>query len=255
MLKPQDKQVLTDIKIALEILNISMIVVGAGARLLIFDRKYNLNGRSTKDWDIAIKIASWSEYEKLRKYLTEGKNARFQTTNILHKFIHIETELEIDIVPFGEIGTADQIIQWPDDTIMTVMGLEEALLRAEIITIDNCQIPALNTPSLVVLKLFAWDDRQADKDVQDIDFILKNYEDDERVYEELATKLAAGNLQYLDANIYLLGCDIRRMFRDETIAKLNEVLARLLRNVDETDIDSPLQRLKILDRAINAQER
>jgi len=32
-----------------------MIIVGAGARLLIFDRKFG-EGRGTKDWDIAISI-------------------------------------------------------------------------------------------------------------------------------------------------------------------------------------------------------
>ena len=107
MLNSQDKQVLTDIKIAIENLNLSMILVGAGARLLIFDRQYERRGRSTKDWDIAIQIEEWSQYEMLSKNLTEGKNARFQKTKILHKFIHIETKLEIDIVPFGDISTKD----------------------------------------------------------------------------------------------------------------------------------------------------
>ena len=84
--------------------------------------------------------------------------------------------------------------------------------------------------------------------------MLKNHEDDERVYEELAEELAEGKLQYLDANIYLLGRDIRSMFQDETIAKLNEVLDRLTHHSEEAAFDSPIQRLKILYRGINSQE-
>jgi hypothetical protein len=31
-----------------------MLLIGAQARLLVFDNQYNIQGRATKDWDVAF---------------------------------------------------------------------------------------------------------------------------------------------------------------------------------------------------------
>jgi hypothetical protein len=50
MLEAKDRQVLSDLKAVVDTLNLPMLIVGAGARLLVFDRQFNLVGHSTKDW-------------------------------------------------------------------------------------------------------------------------------------------------------------------------------------------------------------
>ncbi len=56
MLDPKEKQVLVDLKAVLDSLDLPRLMVGAGARLLIFDRPYNREGRATKDWDFAVSV-------------------------------------------------------------------------------------------------------------------------------------------------------------------------------------------------------
>jgi predicted nucleotidyltransferase len=254
MLSDQDKQVLTELKAVFDALNIPMLLVGAGARLIIFDNRYKIQGRSTKDWDIAIPIGNWSDYRVLRDRLTQGDSPRFKTTDNAHQFIHLETRIAVDIVPFGKIGEPDQQIEWPDSgNPMNVAGFDEALQHASIETIDGLELQVVDTPALVALKLIAWGDRgeRTRKDLDDIDFILKNYSDDERVYEELIDELVNGDIEYIDAPIYLVGQDIRKIFRDETVNQLNSLLEQLVPNSEDEVDDSPEYRLKVLQRGIN----
>ena len=183
-----EKQVLTDLVNIVSALKFPMIVVGAGARLVIFDCKFG-EGRGTKDWDVAISIDDWTAYKTLREHLTKGNFPRFKTTNTTHKFVHIETNIEVDIVPFGQIGEPDRKMVWSDTgNCMNVLGFAEALFYAKTVNIDEVEIPVIDTPAFIVLKIFAWGDRgeRTNKDLEDIEFILSKYEDDERVYDELA---------------------------------------------------------------------
>jgi predicted nucleotidyltransferase len=149
MINPQEKQVLADLVDVVNSLNLPMILVGAGARLLIFDQKFG-EGRSTKDWDVAISISSWDVYQELRKSLITGDSPYFKDTKNLHKFIHIETNIEVDIVPFGEIGEPDQEITWRDSgNSMNVSGFAEALLHAKTTAIDELKIQVIDTPALM----------------------------------------------------------------------------------------------------------
>jgi len=248
MISSQEKQVLADLVNIVRALELPMMVVGAGARLLIFDQKFG-EGRSTKDWDIAISIESWEVYQKLRQSLTTGESPCFKTTKNAHKFKHIETEIEVDIVPFGEIGEPDQEISWPDSgNPMNVSGLAEALLHAKTTTIDELEIQVVDTPSLIVLKVFAWGDRgdRTNKDLEDIDFILKRYEDDERAYDELLEELDNGVVDFLDASIYLLGQDIGKILQEKTLVELSSLLSRLIEKKDSDEVDSLGYRLNVL---------
>jgi predicted nucleotidyltransferase len=232
MIGTEEKQVLAELIAIINALNLPMILVGAGARLLIFDRKFG-QGRGTKDWDIGISIDSWASYEKLRDNLIGGDSPCFKATKNLHKFIHIETNIEVDIVPFGKIGDPDQEIVWADSgNSMNVLGYNEALLYAKTASIDDLEIQVINIPAFVILKVFAWGDRgeRTNKDLEDIEFILSKYKDDDRVYDELAEELANEVVDFLDANIYLLGRDIYKILQAKTLVELNILLDKLIGN-------------------------
>jgi predicted nucleotidyltransferase len=248
MIDSNEKQVLTDLVDIVSSLDLPMILVGAGARLLIFDQKFG-EGRGTKDWDVAISIDSWEVYKQLRGSLTTGDSPRFKSTKNSHKFIHIETEIEVDIVPFGEISEPDQEIVWSDSgNSMNVSGFTEALLHAKTTVIDDLEIPVIDTPAFVVLKIFAWGDRgdRTNKDLEDIEFVLLRYEDDERVYSELAGELADGVVEFLDANIYLLGQDIFKILQDKTLTKFDLSLSSLIERLGADKPESLAYKLKVL---------
>jgi len=135
---------------------------------------------------------------------------------------------------------------------MNVSGFAEALLHAKTTTIDELEIQVVDTPAFIVLKVFAWGDRgeRTNKDLEDIDFILSRYEDDERVYSELAEELADGAVDFLDANIYLLGQDICKILRGKTLVEFSSLLCRLIESVDSDESGSLSYRLKVLQEGI-----
>lgn len=171
----------------------------------------------------------------LHTALIQGNPPLFQATQNTHKFIHRSTNLEVDIVPFGEIGEPDQEITWPDsDTPMNVAGLAEALEHAQVEVIGDRTFNIVSIPAFIALKIMAWGDRQdrTTKDLEDIEFILTRYEDDDRIYTRLVNELADDSIKFLDAPSYLLGQDIQSIFHPKTLAQLDELLERLLTNLD-----------------------
>ena len=109
MIDSREKKVLADLITIVKTLDLPMILVGAGARLIIFDQKFG-EGRGTKDWDVAISIDSWESYQKLGEALINADLPLFKSTKTPHRFRHIETDIDVDIVPFGAIGEPDKQI-------------------------------------------------------------------------------------------------------------------------------------------------
>ncbi len=255
MISNEEKQVLSDLVTTIERLDLTIMIVGAGARLLIFDSKFG-EGRGTKDWDVAVSIDTWEAYDKIGDTLINSESPCFQRTKTRHKFIHIETNIEVDIVPFGKISEPNKEIIWSDnDNSMNVSGFDEALSNAKNIDItDDLEIKVIDIPAFVVLKIFAWDDRKdrTKKDLEDIDFILSNYEDDNRVYEELAEELADGVVEYLDASIYLLGQDISRIFQTKTLHNLSSLLEMLINDWSINISKSLRSKLEVLKKGIDS---
>jgi predicted nucleotidyltransferase len=104
MLEAEDRQrqVLLDIKSVVESLQLSILIVGAGARILVFDNRYNIEGRKTTDIDFAVQVNNWSDFQSLSAAMTQVSNSCFRLTNIQHRFIHISTGIEVDIVRYSK---------------------------------------------------------------------------------------------------------------------------------------------------------
>ncbi|OCQ92233.1 hypothetical protein BCD67_04615 [Oscillatoriales cyanobacterium USR001] len=232
MLEPREKQVLADIKEVVDALKLPMLITGAGARLLIFDIPYKKSGRTTTDWDIAVSLESWEKFEILCDRMTKGISPHFRATSSVHKFIHINTSIEVDIIPFGEIGQPNEQIEWPDGNEMNLLGLEEALSHAISKTIDNLEFLVVPLFAFIALKFIAWNDRRLPKDIEDVNFILENYSEDDRIYEELIDELSEGKIEFEDAAAFLLGKDIRHKFSDRTITQLDQILSQILEDCD-----------------------
>jgi predicted nucleotidyltransferase len=253
MSESQDELVLADLKSIFEPLGLPIMLVGAGARILIFDQIYEQQGRLTEDLDIVTRIPDWLTFEAVTQAMTRSELAQFQATRIPHRFRHRITGFMVDVVPFGPISDPDQLLRWQDgNQIMNVVGLQEALNHA--VVLDNVAIPVVSLPAFIVLKLLAWNDRRQDKDKKDIEFILEHYQDYERVYADaaLCEKLADEEIQLLNASIYLLGKDIRAIFRPQTLAQLTPIFDTWLKNADPDDLTDAEQRLITLRQSIES---
>ncbi|MBD2295939.1 hypothetical protein H6G06_21285 [Anabaena sphaerica FACHB-251] len=230
-LDSETKKFLRDFKSIIDSLEVPMLLIGAQARLLIFDSQYKVQGRATNDWDVAVKLDNWDRYYLLITTMTTGENPLFKTTRIPHKFIHIETQLEVDIIPFGDIGKPKQEINWPDGNQMSILGLEEAFVNTEIIIIDNVEIRVADIDAFIALKILAWNERRENKDLEDIITVLlksANEEDAQRVYDEFIDKIIEGRFEVDEAAIIFIGRNIKNKFKPETLNKINEIITLIL---------------------------
>ncbi|MFN7201449.1 MAG: nucleotidyl transferase AbiEii/AbiGii toxin family protein, partial [Aphanizomenon sp.] len=152
-------------------------------------------------------------------------------TKVIHKFIHIETELEVDVIPFGDISKPNQEINWPDGNQMNILGLEEAFANTEIIIIDNLEIRVADIDAFIALKLLAWNNRREKKDLKDIITVLRkspNEEDQDRVYDEFFDEIIEGRFEVDEAAIIFIGRNIQNKFKSETINKVKEIVDIIL---------------------------
>lgn len=227
----ETKKFLTDFKSIIDSLEVPMLLIGAQARILIFDSQYQVQGRATKDWDVAVKLDNWERYNLLISIMTTGQNPLFKKTKVIHKFIHIETELEVDVIPFGDISKPNQEINWSDGNQMNILGLEEAFVNTEIIIIDNLEIRVADIDAFIALKLLAWNNRRENKDLKDIITVLlksPNEEDQDRVYDEFVDEIIEGRFEVDEAAIIFIGRNIQNKFKSETINKVKEIVDIIL---------------------------
>ncbi|MDB9467367.1 hypothetical protein [Dolichospermum circinale] len=232
----ETKKFLTDFKSIIDSLEVPMLLIGAQARILIFDNQYKVQGRATKDWDVAVKLDNWERYNLLISIMTTGQNPLFKTTRVIHKFIHIETGLEVDVIPFGDISKPKQEINWPDGNQMNILGLEEAFANTEIIIIDNLEIRVADIDAFIALKLLAWNNRRENKDLKDIITVLlksPNEEDEQRVYDEFIDAIIEGRFEVDEAAIIFIGRNIQSKFKSETISKVKEIVDIILKFQDK----------------------
>jgi predicted nucleotidyltransferase len=227
----QTKSMLTDLKAIVDRLDVPMLLIGAMARVLVFDSQYG-EGRATKDWDIAVKMDDWKRYQALVEQMTTSKPARFKNTSVVHKFIHVSTNLEVDIIPFGGISNDRQEIIWADGNQMSVLGLQEAFSNARVENVEGIEIRSLDYPAFVGLKLLAWNEREENKDLQDIAQVLQNYQDDEQI-GVLYPAIEQEQIDYDSAASALIGREIQTVFQAEALAKIREVVSELIENQDK----------------------
>ncbi|MDD3926724.1 MAG: hypothetical protein PHT33_08710 [bacterium] len=227
MISHNEESVLADLATELARLNIPMAVIGAGARLLMFDWKYNLTQRTTTDWDFAVKIDSWNDYSSLRRALLE--TTFFRETSVSHRLLH-KSGVKVDIIPFGGLEKEDHIIVWPDGIHMSVAGFAEAFDNVEQCQLlSSVKVSVVSIPALLVLKLFAFKERVHLDDLKDVAFILRNYfkyVGEERIFDELYNELADG-LLYECAGPFLLGKDVGRLCSLETLSRIISIVKEL----------------------------
>jgi predicted nucleotidyltransferase len=214
-------------------LGVPFFVVGATAREMIFELGHGLpSKRATLDIDFGVRVASWSEFNKLKELLlTTGL---FEKTKEVQR-LQYRAESLVDILPFGDIADAKGEIRWPpdEDVVMSMVGFEDAYqaaLAVRVRTSPPLDIRVASTPGLTILKLVSWADRpQArTRDAVDLAYILENYLDAgnlDRLYEDHMDLVDIEGFDYVRAGARLLGRDIASIGKPETLGRIRETLA------------------------------
>jgi len=212
---------------------IDILLVGATARdLLLFSAHGIKAARGTEDIDLAFALASWSHFEKVRKLLLSSDKFQSHRSGA-HRLLYQDTV--VDIIPFGELESADRTISWPPngDIVMSVLGFEEALQSSiDALLPFGQRVSVVSLPMLAVLKTLAWSERQMSaprRDSYDLMLILRNYLDagnSERLYSEAEQLLESPDFDYELAGAWLAGKDALETIQQCSL-KANRIKATL----------------------------
>jgi predicted nucleotidyltransferase len=206
------------------------VVVGATARDLLLFHVFGISaGRATLDVDFAIAVESWDRFHGLRNALLATKE--FVPGRVEHRLSIRETEIPIDLLPFGGVAE-DETIAWPPagDTVMTVAGFEDAMAASIQVQVSPAlTVPLVSLAALAILKIFAWQDRKTiDKDALDLYRVLSAYADagnEDRLYDPGSPHLEKFNYDLELAGAALAGEDSRRLSSAATLTRLGTLAA------------------------------
>lgn len=236
-LDPASASVIVELAQAVEAIGACFMIVGAFARDIWLCHCHGIPpSRKTEDIDFATAVESWEHYDKLRNYLLEVRGFRPSRKPTQPQRLQAPNGVDLDLLPFGgveEFEDSDRVIRWPvDQSTMSVVGFQDALEAAVpfAIRFDHVEyaVSVLTVPSLVVLKLIAWEDRVHDtqarrKHVKDVYLVIDNYAamNTDRV-DEIDWDTAPNSQDEVGA--LLLGRDVAETCGPEAQARLRKRL-------------------------------
>ncbi len=223
-------EILIKIKEITDKLKIDYFIVGATVRDIILNYVYNIRiYRATNDIDFAVRVRNKDEYRLL---VGEIEKAGFiKNERIWQRYTY--NGMMIDVIPFGEISTNNDIIVCPDKDKkeMNILGFEDAFVNTEEILIQvdpEIIIKAASVESLVMLKIFSWNERPFDtrlKDAKDLYLIITNYlkaGNEERLYDNPDIVEQAEDYELSGA--ILLGRDMSKIISGKVLQSLLDIL-------------------------------
>ncbi len=210
-------------------LRIPYLMIGARA---IDIQLHNVYGfptfNPTNDTDFAVAVESWKHFDALKDGLV--KTGHFTLDSHKAQRLDYNGVFPVDLVPFGGVEKPQGSIAWPPefDQVMKVQGFAEINSAAEEIVIPGRSIilRAASLPGLILLKLFAWNDRRETRDAWNIASLLQNYNliiDDARIFSDEAIYKSLG-YDTVKAGAALLGKDAAVIAAPSTISAAHKIV-------------------------------
>jgi predicted nucleotidyltransferase len=213
------KETLDALQESFTALGIDYYLIGAVAKEIWYSRGKRSHGK-TKDVDFAVFVGNLEQYEEIRAYLIDRKGFHDIRRN---SFVLITPSgLEVDILPFGGIEM-DGSVKMADVglTSISLNGFMEVYNEGtESVTIKTGhQFKVATLPSIVLLKLIAFDDRpeMRMKDARDIANLITHYFDLQAdfIYEHHADLFSIDNEEFDQAmgetSARVIGREIKRI--------------------------------------------
>jgi predicted nucleotidyltransferase len=218
------KDIMADIIAASNDLQIEFFGVGALARNTWYIEN-DLPARGTKDVDFGVYIPNEAVYSQLKNKLIEDYNYVASSTNAF--CLLSPHEIPIDLLPFGEIENNGKVlVDGKGLTTIRLDGFKEVHLNGlKQVNIEGDLFNVCTIPSVVLLKLIAFDDRpeQRAKDPLDISSIFKVYPDLESDFIwEAYSFLYEGKLSHDAVAVKVIGFEVRKLI-EGNIALLDRV--------------------------------
>lgn len=254
---------------AFETLGIDYYLIGALARDTWYE-KGNQSFRSTKDVDFAVLVGSQKEYSTLRTYLKDEEGFNETRENA---FVMLSPNgIQVDILPFGDIelyGTIE--VEGTGLTSIEADGFKEVYTAGtkpvELSTGNIFKVATL--PSIVLLKLIAYDDRpeHRQKDATDIANILLHFFElnDNFIYDNHNDLFGSEDSTIENISAVVIGREMRKIAKDNErlVSRLQGILnghislkqkspfVQQMAKEINTDIETVIQFLKNIQEGFN----
>lgn len=158
---------------------VDFYLIGALAKDVWLSQE-SIPARATKDVDLAVFVDNAADYEKVKSALVENHGFRMAAEN---KFrLYTPFGYPVDLVPFGSIEIDEAVILEGEGlTRIHVNAFKEVYQQgvSSILSEEGLSFKIASLPSIVLLKLLAYDDRPEHRtqDIKDIALIMRHYFD------------------------------------------------------------------------------
>ncbi len=252
--------VLEQVQAASNTLGIRYFMIGARAIDIQLHNVYGLpTFNPTVDTDFAVAVESWAGFDALKNGLIATGHFKADTHRP-HR-LNFDEVYPVDLVPFGGLENPRGSIAWPPEfaQVMRVQCFAEINAAAEEIEIPGVgfAVRAASLPGLMLMKLFAWDDRKERKDAWNIASLLQNYSlivDEARIVaDEGIYKAVAYDSE--KAGAALLGKDAAAIADTAGVNSIREIVSRgIERGNLSTQIGTGLRHVEDDNRISTAEE-
>ena len=188
--------------------------------------------RFTNDADAVMGAKTIGEFEDLKRHL---QGFRFLETKLAIRLVHA-TGTRVDLLPYSETIAPAGTLHLPGDLTFNMVGFEPVFDAALTVPIEpGLVLPMAPLPLYVVLKLVAFSDRKAAKDLGSIVHCLRHYDEDaDRRY---GVEHAGVLVPFEFSTAYLLGLDAAAYVRDDRVRPLAAGVLDLFADADSAGID------------------
>ncbi len=208
-----------------------VVLIGALVPQILIDMRQGREfaGRTTRDVDTVVMVASWEDFNRMRSRLHE---IGFRPGSVPHEFQF--GDVRIDLIPFGPGLVQDDSLVWPEaDRVMSTLGIEEAFEHAQPEELaPGLSLPVVPIPGLVLLKIVAYQDRPEERarDLIDVVYCFEHYEEtlgESRRFDLTGITVEGQPLQFGEAGAYLLGIDVAKLAKPKSLMAVHKFLDRI----------------------------
>jgi predicted nucleotidyltransferase len=174
--------------------------------------------RMTNDVDVTVVVESLTDFEGVKDRLTAFG---FRGTRLPYRLQH-QTGGLLDLLPFSKAIAPDGRLDFGEGIIFNMAGFDQVVPNAVQVTIEGeVTVPIAPLPLYVLLKLVAFSDRRAAKDLAGVHHCLEHYREDDEARYGLDYDGEAVPFEYTCA--YLVGFEGRR-FHDQRLRETVRVV-------------------------------
>lgn len=216
---PALEPALTALVEGLRALSVRFCIVGALVPELLLETKPDTR---TNDADAVVLVADLAAFDAVKQDLA---SSGFSKTRMPHRLTYQDGGI-VDILPYSQELAPDGTLRLPPDMVLNMAGFDRVIGAAVQVTLDSgLVVPVAPLALFALLKLVAYTDRKAEKDLAAVEHLLRHYaEDDDRRW---GLEHRGELVEYDYGPAYLLGKDGTTFMGPDLVKVLQPLLATL----------------------------